>query len=187
MAPEKLILIGASTGGPGLIETIVSSLPSGMGAAVVIAQHMDPLSLDSFAKRLGRISGLDSVSVAGRCRVSGGGLYILSDTAAIYRKGRDIYLETTEKAEGFYHPTIDTLFLSAAKMKEVPIYPFLLSGIGSDGAEGLLRLRESGCETVAQDEATSVVYGMPKAAAELGAASAVLSIEDIAQKIRSIA
>ncbi len=184
MAPEKLILIGASTGGPGLIESIASSLPPEMDAAVVIAQHMDKISLGSFTKRLGRISALPSVLAEGRVRLEKGTIYILSDTAALHKSGRELYLETAEYEGGFYHPTIDTLFLSAAGLKNLYICAFLLSGIGSDGAHGLLKLKAAGYKTIVQDESTSPVYGMPKAAAELGAALKIAPIDDIIEYIR---
>ncbi len=182
--PEKLILIGASTGGPGLIESIASSLPRKIDAAVVVAQHMDKISLASFAGRLGRISALPSLFAEGRVSLEKGAIYILSDTAVLHKSGREIYLETVDCEDGFYHPTIDTLFLSAADLEKVRICAFVLSGIGSDGARGLLKLKERGHKTVVQDESTSPVYGMPKAAAELGAAQKIAPIWDIVEYIR---
>ncbi len=182
--PEKLILIGASTGGPGLIESIASSLPHKIDAAVVIAQHMDKISLSSFAARLGRISALPSVLAEGRTELEKGTIYTLSDTAELHESGGEIYLENSECEGGFYHPTIDTLFLSAAALGKLRIYAFLLSGIGSDGARGLLKLKERGHNTVVQDESTSPVYGMPKAALEMGAAQKIAPIGEIVEYIR---
>ncbi len=157
-----------------------------MEAAVVIAQHMDPVSLASFAKRLGRIGTRPTKLASGRTPVEKGHLYILHDTALFQRRGKTLCLKTAAERGGYYHPTIDTLFLSAADLQGVSITAFLLSGIGADGARGLLKLKEAGHTTIVQDEATSVVYGMPKAAAELGAARQTASIGKIAERIREI-
>ncbi len=184
MAPENIILIGASTGGPGLIETIVSSLPQKMNAALIIAQHMDKISLISFTKRLGRLRGHRAKLTDRNTPLENGVLHILSDTSILKRQKEEISLKIVEDESGYYHPTIDTLFLSAAKLKGVTITAFLLSGIGSDGAAGMLKLKEAGQETIAQDESTSIVYGMPKAAAELGAATRIASIEEIVSYLK---
>ncbi len=156
-----------------------------MDATVIVAQHMDPLSLDSFAKRLGRIGPTPVVLASDRTPLKRGHLYVLHDTALLRRREKSIILHPVE-GEGFYHPTIDTLFRSAAELKGIRIFAFLLSGIGADGAYGLLKLKEAGCTTIVQDEATSVVFGMPKAAAELGAALHTESIGRIATRIREI-
>ena len=177
------MLIGASTGGPGLIESIVSSLPSGMEAALVIAQHMDRISLESFAKRVGRISGLNSTLVTDRCLLEKGKIYILSDTALLHTKGGRIELAIEREKSGFYHPTIDRLFESAARIEGTAITAILLSGIGRDGAKGMHELKTAGHRTIAQDEKSSIVYGMPKAAAEMGAASIICPIEEIIAQI----
>ncbi len=181
---KKLYIIGASTGGPGLIESIVSSLPMNFPASVVIAQHMDRLSLGSFAKRLERVGRLPVTFVDEKVSIEHGKVYLLSDTAIFEQSEKEIFVKADEKAEGFYHPTIDALFSSAAALLNIKITAILLSGIGADGAKGLLALKSAGHETIVQDEATSIVYGMPKAAAELGAACRIEPIDSIITKIK---
>jgi len=95
-SPEKLILIGASTGGPGLIESIASSLPSNTTASVIVAQHMDRVSLASFARRLGRIGALPSVPVEERTALEKGTIYTLIDTCALRKSGGELHLERTD-------------------------------------------------------------------------------------------
>ena len=94
-----------------------------------------------------------------------------------------LQLQNIENFSGIYHPTIDELFFSAAELKKCEIHAYLLSGIGADGAKGLKALKDAGHYSVAQDEATSIVYGMPKSAKEMQATSAVLSIDEIIKDI----
>ena len=179
---ERLILVGASTGGPGLIEKIVKTLPDTVQTPVIIAQHMDNVALISFAKRIGRLKGDIVRLVEQPTKAERGFVYILADTSVLLWRNGSIFLEPSSE-KGFFHPTIDTLFLSAASLQNVEIMSVLLSGIGSDGAEGMKKMREAGHLTIAQDEATSIVYGMPKRAKELGGAQEILSIDSIAKRI----
>ena len=179
---ERLILIGASTGGPGLIEKIVKLLPLEFRSPVIIAQHMDITALSSFAKRIGRLRGHTVQFVNQSINIEEGCIYILADTSYLIQRNGSIILEpSTDK--GFFHPTIDTLFRSAVSLENVEITAIILSGIGSDGAEGMKKLRNSGHLTIAQDEKTSIVYGMPKRAKEMDGAQEILSIESIAKRI----
>ena len=180
---KKLILIGASTGGPGLLESIVTALPPKIVTPIIIAQHMDSLSLESFAKRLHRINNITVELVTQKTELREGVIYLLEDTSVMQKEYNSYFLEPSSHATGFYHPTIDELFSSVAKFSNLEVHAYLLSGIGADGAKGLLALKESGAKTVAQDEATSIVYGMPKSAVEMGAASKVMSIDKIKEDI----
>lgn len=182
--PNKLILIGASTGGPGLIERIVTALDVLNGVSIVIAQHMDRLSLASFAKRLHRIYPEEVVLVSDRLPIQSGRIYVIHDTATIHYKHNAFILEMQSMQESYYHPTIDLLFDSAAMLHNIKISAYLLSGIGADGAAGMFELQERGFKTVAQDELSSIVYGMPKRALEMGAAQQVLSIDEIIRDIQ---
>ena len=177
-----MILIGASTGGPGLIEKIIRSLPLEFRFPVIIAQHMDSIALNSFAKRLGRLKG-HTVRLVDQCmKIEEGNVYILADTCCFVESNNSIVIEPSSD-KGFFHPTIDTLFNSAASLKHVEIIAILLSGIGSDGAEGMKKLKYSGYLTIAQDEKTSVVYGMPKRAKEIDGTQEILAIDSIAKLI----
>jgi len=145
---------------------------------------MDSFSLESFARRLNRIDRVTEVvfcqnrttNLVTNC------VYLLDDTAKLIESD-SLQLHSIENFDGIYHPTIDALFFSAAQFHKYEIHAYLLSGIGSDGAKGLQALKEKGHYCVAQDEKTSIVYGMPKRAKELGATSAILSIEEIIKDI----
>ena len=180
---KKFILIGASTGGPGLLESIVTTLPPKIVTPIIIAQHMDRLSLESFAKRLNRINNITVEFVTQKTVLREGVIYLLEDTSVMQKESSSYFLEPCSHAMGFYHPTIDELFFSVAKCSDLEVHAYLLSGIGADGAKGLLALKEAGAKTVAQNEATSIVYGMPKSAVELGGASKVMSINEIKEDI----
>jgi len=143
--PKKLILLGASTGGPGLIESIIRELPKSFNFSFVIAQHMDTLPLKSFAKRLDRI--LDSeknvIFVDSDVPVDSGLVYVLSETSKLFMKNSVLHIKSIGE-DSFYHPCIDTLFFSASSLENIDIEAYLLSGIGSNGAEGLKELKKSG-------------------------------------------
>jgi two-component system chemotaxis response regulator CheB len=184
LKPKQLIFIAASTGGPGLIETILISLKAPINATVVLLQHMDRFNLDSFSKRLNRINPLDVTLVSQKTNLKNGNIYLLEDTSIIISdQYGELYIQKNDKNQGFYHPTIDELFLSAAKLNDIKITAYLLSGIGSDGAKGLLALKKANFKTVAQDKETSIVYGMPKSALELQACQYVMSIDEIIDEI----
>jgi len=180
----KLILIGASTGGPGLIEKIITSFEQKFEGSIIIAQHMDKVSLNSFARRLNRINKTTEVIFCESSSeiIKSNTIYLLNDTARVEQKA-ELTLQTIPDFKGIYHPTIDELFFSATEMKNYDIRAYLLSGIGADGAKGLKALKDAGCYCVAQDEKTSIVYGMPKRAKELDAASSILSINEIIKDI----
>ncbi len=175
--------MGASTGGPGLIESIIKEMPLDFNFSLVIAQHMDTLPLKSFAKRLQRISASKKVEFVDRSvSVESGYIYVLGDTSKFILDNSALILEPTNE-DSFYHPCIDTLFCSAAFLDDVALDAYLLSGIGSDGAKGLEELKKRGFFTVAQDEKSSIVFGMPRAAVELDAVCKVCSIDEMIKKI----
>jgi len=180
---KKIVLIGASTGGPGLIENIIKALPSSINVPIIIAQHMDSLSLKSFAKRLERIHKIEVCFVETSVPVISGKIYVLCDTTRLVDTPQGVFLEPYSEQKGFYHPTIDELFESATQLRGVSIVSYLLSGIGADGAKGMLCLKEKGHKTIAQDEKSSIVYGMPKSAYELGATTQICSINAIIEQI----
>ena len=183
--PKQLILIGASTGGPGFIEKIIGSLGNTIDAAIIIGVHMNKLLLDSFAKRLNRINDVAVEFVTQETQIQNGKVYLLEETSILYQKNSFIFLDEQKPLTGYYHPTIDELFLSAAQLSDIQIIAYLLTGIGADGAKGMLALKNKGYRTVAQDEKTSIVYGMPKRAFEMGATTAVMSIEEIIKDIQA--
>lgn len=170
-----------------MIEKIIKSISTFAQSSLIIAQHMDRRALASFAARLDR---LGSVPVRPLCTssitVEKGTAYLLCDTAALESQ-KEYPILRLYPDSGFYHPTIDTLFASAADLDvHIKVEAYLLSGIGRDGVEGLkiLKKRRPSTFVAAQDQATSKVYGMPRSAFEAGVCDTVLSIDAIAERIK---
>ena len=179
-----LVAIGASTGGPQALAQVLSHLPEHFPAVVLVAQHVDEQFAPGLATWLQHHTKLPVRLAAPRERLTEGGVWLAgNNNHMIYERGG--YVNYTEHpAELAYRPSADVLFESLTLPHKGLRMGVLLTGMGRDGAEGLLSLRKSGGLTVAQDAATSVVYGMPKAAAELHAAQEILPITAIGQRIR---
>lgn len=183
-APARplLIAIGASTGGPHAISTVLSALPATLDAAVLIVQHIDPQFSEGMAQWLARSTAFTVELATPGVRPKAGIVYV----AAV---GQHMVVEpdgtlgfTSRPREAAHKPSVDVLFTSLVKRAR-PGIAALLTGMGKDGAQGLAALRTAGWRTIAQDEATSVVYGMPKAAADLKAAGVVLPLDQIGPAI----
>jgi two-component system response regulator WspF len=183
--PFPLVVLGASTGGPQALEKIVSAWPADFPAGVVVVQHIGAEFAGSLAQWLDERSQLAvRPAVHGNspqpCTVlvaaTNDHLVMSPDRRLLYR---------IEPAETPYRPSVDVLFRSLADHWAWPSVAVVLTGIGRDGAEGLLKLRQRGWHTIAQDEQSSVVFGMPQAAAELGAARRILPVEQMATHIAS--
>ncbi len=179
---EKLIAIGASTGGTEAIKDVLLGLPAD-SPGVVITQHMPAGFTRSFAERLNRLSRL-TVSEAqdgdrilpGHALIAPGGMHLL-----VTRSGANYVARLSEAPPVNGHrPAVDLMFHSAARCAGRNLIAALLTGMGRDGAQGLLAIRQSGGYTLAQDEASCVVYGMPREAAAIGAAEEVLALAAIA-------
>ena len=180
---SSLIAIGASTGGPKALAEILSRMPANLGAGIVMAQHVDGEFSAGMAKWLDEQSPL-SVRLAeeGACPCRGTALLAGKNDHLVLTSSLDLaYIK--EPIETPFRPSVDVLFKSVAAHWPSMGVAILLTGMGRDGAEGLKMLHRVGWHTIAQDEATSVVYGMPKAARDLGAASEILPIDQIAPAI----
>jgi len=179
-----LVAIGSSTGGPKALANLLSRLPADLGAALVIVQHVDA----QFAR--GLAAWLDSQTPL-RVDVAREGMRPAADTVLIAVTddhlvlGKDLALHYTPEPRDYpYRPSVNAFFLSLENHWPRRDVAVLLTGMGKDGAQGLAALRRAGWHTIAQDEKSSVVYGMPAAAAELNAAVEILPIEKIAAAIR---
>jgi chemotaxis response regulator CheB len=182
-APAPLVAIGASAGGPGALATILSALPARFPAAIVIVQHVDRAFAQGMADWLDQQADL-SVRVAVAGEPPQRGVALLAATNDHLRLSTHGQLEyTREPADTPYRPSVDVFFESVVRNWPHSALGVLLTGMGRDGAAGLKSMREKGHYTIAQDEATSAVYGMPKAAAELGAARAILPLAHIAAEL----
>jgi len=174
-----LVAIGASTGGPGALVRLLSDLPLGLQAAVAIVQHVDEQFAPGLAQWLARQTGHD-VCIASVGDSPAPGVVTIASTNDHLVLTRQGFAYTPEPADYAYRPSVDVFFHSVLRTWRGPLVGILLSGMGADGAEGLLAFRKAGWFTIAQDSATSVVYGMPKAAAQLNAAVEILPIDRIA-------
>jgi two-component system response regulator WspF len=178
--PGSLILLGASTGGPNALALILSRLPSGWDACTIIVQHVDVAFAAGLANWLGERSDRKVKLVRDGHRPGPGETLLAATNDHLYLDAENRLRYVSEPLSLSYRPSVDVLFSSVAAHWPEPGAAALLTGMGRDGAEGLLRLRQAGWLTIAQDQATSVVFGMPRAAAEIGAAAKVLPVEGVA-------
>jgi two-component system response regulator WspF len=178
-----LVLLGASTGGPNALAEILCGLRPDWDACVLIVQHVDAAFAPGLAQWLSERTRHRIELAAEGDRPSSGRRFLAAtnDHLVLSAEGRLGYV--VEPRDLSYRPSVDLLFNSAADFWPETGVAVLLTGMGRDGAQGLLRLRRLRWHTIAQDEATSVVYGMPRAAAEIGAAAEVLAVADIAPAI----
>ncbi len=174
-----LIAIGASTGGPQAIAEIVQSFPAALPASVVVVQHVDEHFAAGLAEWLTRRCNRPVRPAQEGDRLAAGQIAIAAgpDHLVISPSGRLTY--TPEPRDSSYKPSVDAFFRSAARRRGLTGCGILLTGMGRDGADGLLALRKAGFHTIAQDRETSVVWGMPRAAAEIGAAIDILPLSAI--------
>jgi len=187
--PGTVLAIGASTGGTEAIEAILTQLPQNV-PGIVIAQHIPPVFSRAFADRLNRVCSI-SVKEAcdgdlvqpGTALIAPGNFHmVLRGSSGGYR----VQIKTGPKV-CYQRPSIDVLFASVAECAGNRAVGTLLTGMGADGAQGLLRMKEAGARTIAQDEASCVVFGMPREAIRLGAADRIVSLSRIPAAIMSAA
>ncbi len=185
---SKVIVIGASTGGAEALKDILAAMPEDC-PPILIAQHMPGTFTKLFAKRL---DGLCKISVKeaedeepalpGNAYVAPGGYHLR--LARYGARGYGVKL-TQDAPVNLHRPSVDVLFQSAAENAGADVVGVILTGMGKDGAQGMLTMRQKGAFTIAQDEATSIVFGMPKEAIDIGAAQAVVPLPQIARRIMS--
>lgn len=183
----KFVLIGASTGGPRLIEAICKNLPKEYPHAVCIVQHMPTEFTANFAKRLNTLSKVEVLE-------ADNGVELQKSRVIIAKGGKHLHFRKKLKSyscmlapntrERFFVPSVDEMFFSA--LDTLPTKNILaveLTGIGDDGADGMVALKKAGAYTLAESEESAIVYGMPKEAAERGGATKVLPFNEILEEI----
>ncbi len=182
---EHVVAIGCSTGGTQALQQVLSALPS-VCPAVVIVQHMPPTFTAAFAQRLDGVCKIavreaqnnDRV-VPGRALIAPGGKHLL-----LQRSGAQYFVEVRDGPPVNRHcPSVDVLFRSAAKAAGPNALGIIMTGMGDDGARGLKEMRKVGASTIAQDEESCVVFGMPKEAIRMDAVDRILSLEDLPRAI----
>jgi len=187
LTAPPLVAIAASTGGPLLIGDLLKALPEGGFAFAIIVQHIVPDFADSFRSWLGEHSGRRVLfAEEGRMPVAGG-IYLAPPNCHV-QLHRDGTFRTPSALDvpSAHVPSADALFASLAEARPAGTLAIQLSGMGSDGAEGLASLRAAGAHTIVQSPETAAVDGMPRSAIERGAASEVLRPEQIAELLRSL-
>lgn len=181
--PDRLVVIGSSTGGPGALREVVTKLPEDLSAGVLVVQHMPPNFTRSLAERLDELSAIP-VKEAGRgdrlrrgqVLLAPGGMHL-----TINRNG-EVGLNDGPVVNGV-RPAIDVTMMSAVAAFGSRVLSVILTGMGHDGRDGARALKGAGGRVFAQDEATSIVYGMPRSVVEAGLADRVLAIDEIAEAI----
>ncbi|MGF1752653.1 chemotaxis response regulator protein-glutamate methylesterase [Vibrio makurazakiensis] len=182
----ELIAIGASTGGTEAVRKVLSSLPIGL-PPIVITQHISAMFSKPFAERLNSVSKLSIQElgtgvvplIKGHAYVAPGDKHIV-----VIRKGTKLYAQIDDRPPVNRHkPSVDVMFDSIAETVGVNAMGIILTGMGSDGAQGMLKMKQGGAITIAQDEQTSVVWGMPRVAVEIGAALHVKPLPKVPELI----
>ncbi|AKZ62356.1 chemotaxis protein [Herbaspirillum hiltneri N3] len=184
-ATQRIIAIGASTGGPQALEKVLRDLDTEC-PGIVIVQHMPEKFTLSFAKRLNAISGIEvkeaehhDLVLPGRALVAPGGVHMM-----VKRDGVQYYVEVVNGPLVSRHkPSVDVLFRSVAKAAGKNAVGIIMTGMGDDGARGMKELHDAGASTYAQDESSCVVFGMPKEAVLQGGVSDVISLENMSSVI----
>ncbi len=181
------VLIGASTGGPRLIEQICKTLPDGYPHAVCIVQHMPTEFTSNFAKRLNTLSKIEVLEADNSMELKKSRVIIAKGGKHLHfrKKLNSFFVQLASNLNNrFFVPSVDEMFFSAAEILPVKkILAVELTGIGDDGADGMVALRKKGAYTIAESEKSAVVYGMPKEAYERGGAIKVLDFNDILDEI----
>lgn len=184
-APRQLVAIGASTGGPGAIKTVLTGLPP-MPPPILITQHAPAHAFASFATRLAQITQRD-VQLAVDGEVLGFGMVRIAppDRHLLVEWSAEGYVTRLGRGalECLQRPAVDAMFRAVASAAGARAVGVLLTGMGDDGAIGLSAMKDAGAYTIAQDEATCVVFGMPRAAIERAAATAVVELDHVAAAV----
>jgi two-component system chemotaxis response regulator CheB len=182
---QKLIAMGASTGGTEALKEVLVRMPQN-SPGIVIVQHMPPLFTTAFAERLNRLCSVEVREAKdGDSVLNGQALIAPGNFHMLMRRSGSRYYVNIKDGPMVHHqrPAVDILFNSVAQYAGANAIGVILTGMGADGAQGMLRMKEGGAKTIAQDEASCVVFGMPKEAIRLGAVDRVVPLELIPQEI----
>ncbi|WAM33992.1 chemotaxis-specific protein-glutamate methyltransferase CheB [Caldicellulosiruptor morganii] len=187
---SEVIAIGISTGGPPVLEKIFTNLKSDFKIPILVVQHMPPTFTKALADRLARISKREIKEAEDREEIRQGVIYIAKGGVhlAVERVLGRFYtrlLDNVEKVNS-HKPSCDILFSSVAEWYQDRATGIIMTGMGCDGAQGLLEMRNQGALTIAQDRESCVVYGMPRVAVEKGAAEVVMSVDEIIKLLNSV-
>jgi len=186
MTKPELLAIGASTGGPSAIQRFIKVLPADFPLPILIVQHMPHEFIPGLARWLDNATPLQVIVAQQGLRITAGTIYIAPGSAhlIIRRHGAGLVTKLLKEPGSYrYTPSVDALFESVASLCGSAAIGLVLTGMGNDGANGLLAMRRAGALTLVQDEASSTVFGMPKAAVEIGAAQQMEPLLNLPSKI----
>jgi two-component system chemotaxis response regulator CheB len=178
-----ILAVGSSTGGPDALTKVLTGLPSDLPVPIVITQHMPPVFTRMFAERLDRSTPLRVFEAADGMELAAGCAYVAPGDfhLVLQRRGTATLIQlSSAPQENSCRPAVDVMFRSVAALYGASAYATVLTGMGQDGRSGAKVLRDAGAEILAQDEATSVVWGMPGAVVGAGLADEVLPLDRIA-------
>ncbi|MFM2587503.1 chemotaxis response regulator protein-glutamate methylesterase [Vibrio sp. TBV020] len=182
----EVIAIGASTGGTEAVKQVLSMLPANM-PPIIITQHISAMFSTSFAQRLNENSDIQVKELqANRAPLVAGCAYLAPGDKhlVVVRRGNHLYCQLDERpAVNRHKPSVDVMFDAVAETVGDKAIGVILTGMGQDGARGMLRMKQQGAKTIAQDKASSVVWGMPRVATEMGAALKVVDLHSVAGQI----
>ncbi|MEZ6137877.1 MAG: chemotaxis response regulator protein-glutamate methylesterase [Pirellulaceae bacterium] len=190
--PQRIdaIVIGSSTGGPNALQSVITKLPANFPVPILIVQHMPPVFTKHFAERLNQLSALTVVEAAEGDAIHAGGVWIAPGDfhMQLGRVGTELRIRLDQGTpENSCRPAVDVLFRSAVSAFGGNLLSVVLTGMGQDGARGCQAARDAGGHVMIQDQATSVVWGMPGAVARAGLANTTLPIGRIADEIQKLA
>ncbi len=182
-ALPKMVALASSTGGPNALAVILSTLPRRSDTVIVIVQHLDMQFSDALAEWLNEQSQFRIVLARQAMKIEPGVAFLAATNDHLVLAADLTLRYTCEPVENPYRPSVDIFFQSLREHWPKPGVAVLLTGMGTDGAAGLLALHQAGWHTIAQDQNSSVIYGMPGAAARIGAAAEILALPEIARAI----
>ncbi len=181
---NQIVAIGVSTGGPQTLMNIIPLLPADLSASILIVQHMPPVFTKNFADRLNRMSNVSVKEAEDRDKIANGQVFVAPGDFHMTLNKNGLDLGLSKKPDDTLHrPAVDVMMDSVVNNFKYVITGVLLTGMGKDGAQGLLKIRNKGGKTIAESESTAVVYGMPREAKRLDAVDFILGNDSIAGKI----
>lgn len=182
---QKIVLIGASTGGPGHLKKILSALSDSFNMSIIIAQHMNQTFVPSFINQFRSELKVPVHSIDKSLDLRPNEVYICPNNCKLKKSDFTLKAEPFLGEETPYNPSVDTLFFSAVPYcKDYNILAVLLTGIGQDGAHGLSDLQNNGAQCIAENEQSAIVFGMPKRALEINPAITAMHLDDIIKSIK---
>jgi two-component system chemotaxis response regulator CheB len=188
--PERkigLVVLGVSTGGPDALCKVISGIPRELPVPMVMVQHMPPIFTKLLAERLASKSAIPVKEAQGGEKLEPGTIWLAQGgkhlVIASTLNGMYLRIDETSPPRNFCRPSVDVLFESAVRLAGAGTLAVVLTGMGSDGLEACTEIRKQGGQIIVQDQATSIVWGMPGAVARAGLADAVKPVQEVAQEL----